>query len=52
MTTVIDVELNCQVRHGTEWNDSLVTHRINDTKNGPEDFLRAVFQINSSCDLP
>ena len=45
------VVLNCQVRHGTGWTHSLVTHRINNTKNDPKDFLRAVLQINSSGDL-
>lgn len=49
--TTGDVVLNCQVRHGTGWTHSLVTHRINNTKNDPKDFLRAVLQINSSGDL-
>ena len=46
-----DGVLNCRVRHGTGWTHSLVTHRINNTKNDPKDFLRAVLQINSSGDL-
>ena len=50
-STTGDGVLNCQVRHGTGWIHSLVTHRINNTKNDPEDFLRAVLQINSSGDL-
>ena len=50
-STTRDVVLNCRVRHGTGWTHSLVTHRINNTKNDPKDFLRAVSQINSSGDL-
>ena len=50
-STTGDERLNCRVRHGTGWTHSLVTHRINNTKNDPKDFLRAVLQINSSGDL-
>ena len=50
-STTRDVVLNCRIRHGIGWTHSLVTHRINTTKNDPKDFLRAVSKINSSGDL-
>ena len=50
-STTGDGVLNCLVRHGPGWTHPLVTQLIKNTKNDPEDFLRAVSQINSSGDL-